>query len=159
MREQALAQLDTIRRELIERRVRYLALASGEVDDHRAVCLLGVSVVEFVAPPPEFGPSNILASLLRYRYPEDEALVEEFATDHGPAVGVRRLDVLTVPQTDPAQEIDTGVAEAMVLFADLGVVGLVSGYSLDVEDIALTAALVGAIAHTLNITAPEPLSA
>lgn len=153
LREQALAQLDAARRDLIEQRVRYLALASGEVDDHWSVCLFGVSLTE-LASAPEFDPGSMLAGVLGHRYSENEALVEQFDTEFGPAVGVRRTDLLAVPNTDPPEYIDTGAAEVMVLFPELGVVGVVSGYCLDVQDIDLTAVLVGGIAHTLNITSP-----
>ena len=49
----------------------------------------------------------------------------------------------------------------MVAFPELDLVGVVSGYCLDLQDIDLTAAVVGAIAQTLNITAHQselPLS-
>lgn len=48
------------------------------------------------------------------------------------------------------------VGQALVVFPPLGVVGVVSGYCLDLRDVDLTAAIVGAIAHTLRVTGPEP---
>lgn len=93
--------------------------------------------------------------MLGHRYGQDEALVEEFDTRFGPAVGVRRCEPLTIPGSEP-QRIDTGAAQALVVFPDLAVVGVVSGYCLDLHDLDLTAAIVGAIAHTLTITGPEP---
>ncbi len=112
-------------------------------------------VVAF-ASPPQFHPGNLLAGVLGHRYSPDDAVVEEFDTRFGPAVGVRRAEVLTVPASEPAQRIDTGAAQALVLFPQLDVVGVVSGYCLDLRDLDLTAAVVGAIVHTLNITGHEP---
>ncbi len=47
--------------------------------------------------PAGIGPGRLLASLLRQRYPEPWALVEEFETPHGHAVGVRRCDQFARP--------------------------------------------------------------
>lgn len=150
-----LAQLDTARRDLIEGQVRYLGVASAELDGRWVMCLFAVSVVAF-APPPQFHPGNLLAGVLGHQYSQDNAVVEEFDTRYGPAVGVRRAEVLTVPGSDPEQQIDTGAVQAMVVFPELDVVGVVSGFCLDVCDMDLTAAIVGAIAHTLSITGHEP---
>lgn len=158
LRQQALAQLAAARQDLINGQVRYFGLASAELDGRWVMCLFGVSVVAF-AVPEQFHPANLLAGVLRHQDLEDGALIEEFETPYGPAVGVRRADVLTVPASGSGwpQRIDTGAAQALVAFGELELVGVVSGYCLNLEDIDLTTAIVGVIAHTLNITAqPAP---
>lgn len=155
LRQQALSQLETARRDLIDGDVRYLGVASAELDGRCVMCLFAVGVVAFGPPPEEFHPSNLLAGVLGHRYSQDEALVEEFDTPYGPAVGVRRCEALTIPGSQPPQRIDTGAAQALVLFPDLAVAGVVSGYCLDLQDLDLTAAMLGAVAHTLVITGQE----
>ncbi len=154
LRQQALAQLDAVRRELIDGQVRYLGVASAQFEGRWVMCLFAVSVAGFAAPEP-FDPANLLAGVLGHRYGQDEAVVEEFDTPFGPAVGVRRCEPLTIPGAVQLQRIDTGAAQALVVFSQLEVVGVVSGYCLDLQDVDLTAALVGAIAHTLTITGGE----
>lgn len=151
VRPQALAQLAAIRRELIDGQVRYLGLASADIDGHWVLCLFGVSVATFWIRD-VVHPGNLLAAVLGHQLEPEQALIEEFDTPHGPAVGVRRAEVLTVPQTDPPRQVDTGAAQVVVMFPVLDVVGVVSGFCLDLDDIDLTAAVVGQIAHTLVIT-------
>lgn len=161
VREQALAQLGEVRAKLIDDRVRYLGLASGPLDDQWVFCLFGITVAG-LARSDTFDSSHVLAAALRHHYGEDSCLVEEFETDHGPAVGLRRLDALTVPagahESGAQQRIDTGVAQAIVIFPELEVAGVVSGYCLDPDHIDLATVLVARIAHSLRISAAQAVA-
>ncbi len=153
-RERMLAQLAVARRALAEGGVSYLGLATAELGGRGVLLLLGIAVTAF-DPPDRVAPGSLLAAMLRARYPAGTALVEEFETPHGPAVGMRRTDVLDVPAPGPGAgplRLDTGVSQGMVVFPDADALGVVTGFCFNPADIDLATILVAAVACRMKIT-------
>jgi hypothetical protein len=154
LRDQVLTQLQAARQLVASSGIGYLGVLTGEVDGQARMLLLGVAAAP-LEPPEGIDTASLLAAMLRHSYPEASALVEEFETDHGQAVGVRRCDELTLPFPGPDGQparIDTGISQAMVIFPEAKLLGVVTGFCFDPDDIDLTTVFTAAIAHRLTVT-------
>ncbi len=152
VRAQMLAQLAAARIALIGGGIRYFCMAGGNVDGRQVLLMVGIAVTPFPRAEGE-EPRGLLARMLREQYPQDAALVEEFGTEYGPGVGLRRAETLPfpVPGGQPLQ-IDTGVAQAIIHFLDAGAAGVVTGYCFSPRDIDTAAVTVALIARRMTIT-------
>jgi hypothetical protein len=123
--------------------------------------LLGIAAAP-LEPPEGIDTASLLAAMLRHSYPEASALIEEFQTDHSQAVGVRRCDELTLPFPGPDGQparIDTGISQAMVIFPEARLLGVVTGFCFDPDDIDLTTVFTAAIAHRMRVSRVDSDSA
>lgn len=110
VREAMLAQLRAARQVLAGSGIGYLGVLAGDVDGRPRMLVLGVAAATW-EPPEGIDAASVLAAMLRHSYPQASALVEEFPTDHGLAVGVRRCGEVTLPfpgPDGPPARIDTG---------------------------------------------------
>lgn len=161
--EGALAQLGAVRKLAARAGLGYLGVMTGQggqdgpANGRPWMVMLGIAATGF-RPPPGVEPRGLLATLLRHQYPGPSALVEEFETARGQAVGVRRCDQLTLPGPPAerrARAIDTGISQAFVIFPEAGLIGAVTGYCFDVSDIDLATLFTAKIAHGL-VPVPAP---
>jgi hypothetical protein len=95
-RDEALAHLAAARERAARGGLGYLGVLTGQVHGRPRMVMLGIAATTFRSPA-GVEPGSLLAALLRHQYPPPSALVEEFETPHGPAVGVRRCDRITLP--------------------------------------------------------------
>ena len=146
-RDDMLAQLGAVRRMLKDNGASWLGLAAGSHAGRWALLMISITVTPF-DPPQGIAPSGALAAMLRAEHPADAALIEEFQAPTGPAVGVRRIGTLELQD----RQIDTGVAQAIVVYLERGALGIVSGMCLNPYDLDLTATLVAGIAARMTIT-------
>ena len=120
--------------------VGYLGVVAGERDGRAAVIVLAISitVMEF---PAGADPASLVAATLRREYPQ--AVVEKFATVSGTGVGMQRRE----------QDHGSGIAvsQALVPFADAGLLGAVTGFCFDAEDVEMAMVLTAAIAHRMRV--------
>lgn len=152
-RDQVLALRRAARQVLASSGIGYLSVLIGKSTDGRGCCCSG-------SPPPVKTPEGIdtaslLAAMLRHSYPEPPAPIEEFDTRHGHAVGVRRCDELALPFPGPDGQptrIDTRISQAMVIFPEAGLLGIMTRFCFDPDDIDLTTVLTVAIAHRRTVT-------
>jgi hypothetical protein len=120
--------------------VAYLGVVAGARDDRAAVIVLAIAitVMEF---PAGTDPASLVAATLRREYPL--AVIEEFATASGTGVGMQR------------RERDRGsgaaVSQVLVPFAGAGLLGAVTGFCFDAEDVEMAMVLTAAIAHRMRV--------
>ncbi len=162
LRDEAQARLGAARELAGRGGLGYLGVVTGQADGRARMVMVGIAATTF-KPPPGVEPSGLLAALLRHQYPRPCAVVEEFETPHGPAVGVRRGDRLVPPdrpgQADgPGQAerpgraaIETGISQALVIFPEADLLGTVTGFCPDVADIDLATVFTARIAHSLTL--------
>ena len=124
--------------------VGYLGVVAGKRDGRAAVIVLAISitVMEF---PAGADPASLVAATLRREYPQ--AVVEEFATASGTGVvGMQRHE------RDHGSGI--AVSQALVPFADAGLLGAVSGgAAASMPDVEMAMVLTAAIAHRMRVVA------
>jgi hypothetical protein len=147
-----LAQVRAARQVLAGSGTGYLGVLAGDVDGRPRMLVLGVAAATW-QPPEGIDPVSLLTAVLRHRYPQASALVEEFETDHGPAAGVRRCDELTLPFPGPDGQparIDTGISQAIVIFPGTRLLGIVTGFCFHPGDIDLTTVFTAAVAHQMT---------
>lgn len=160
-RDQALALLRAARQLLASSGIGYLCVLLGEVEGGARMLLLGVAAAP-LEPPEGIDTASLLAAMLRHSYPEASALIEEFQTEHGQAVGVRRCDELALPfpgSDGQPVRIDTGISQAMVIFPEARLLGVVTGFCFDPGDIDLTTVFTAAIAHRMRASRVDSDSA
>jgi hypothetical protein len=173
VRDEALAHLAAARELAARGGLGYLGVLTGQAGGRPRMVLLGIAATTF-RPPAGVEPGGLLAALLRHQYPAPSALVEEFETPHGPAVGVRRCERITLPgrpglpgRPDHRQQaggagraIEAGISQALVIFPKAGLLGTVTGFCPDAADIDLAAVFTARIAHGLiAVQAPARPSA
>lgn len=128
----------------------YLGVIVGDRDGRVAVIVLAiaVTVMEF---PPETDPVRLVAATLRREYPQAD--LEEFATASGTGVGMqmRRWERSDRPFGIAGCDFAVGVTQALVPFANAGLVGAVTGLCLDAEDVEMAMVLTAAIAHRMRV--------
>lgn len=152
VREAMLAQLRAARQVLAGSGIGYLGVLAADVDGRPRMVVLGVAAATW-EPPEGIDATSLLTAMLRHSYPQASALVEEFPTDHGPAVGVRRCGELTLPfprPDGPPVTIDTGISQAMVIFPGTRLLGIVTGFCFHPTDIDLTTVFTATIAHKMT---------
>jgi hypothetical protein len=115
----------------------WLGVAKGR----REVILVSIAVTAYNPK------TETLAAIVRGRYP-DAALVEEFTTTGGQAVGFRRK----VTQPVDGRDVTTGQAQALVVYPGPGALGVVSGLCLDPDDLDRAAVIVTGIAAGMTVT-------
>jgi hypothetical protein len=106
----------------------YLAVLAGELDCQTRLLLLGVAAAPLEVPD-GIDPGSLLAALLRHQYPA--AQIGEFPTAHGQGIGIRRCGQLSVPAAVSGGEpfmIDTATSQAMVIFPEARLLGIVTGF-------------------------------
>ncbi|MGA2831154.1 MAG: hypothetical protein ABSF03_34155, partial [Streptosporangiaceae bacterium] len=129
----------------------YLGALAGEADGRTPLILLGIAAARFEAPD-GIRPTSLLAALLRHHYPG--ANVEEFPTAHGEGVGIWRSGELPLPGRVPGAEpfrIDTGISQALVPFPEAGLLGTVTGFCFNPDDIDVATIFTATIAHRLTV--------
>jgi hypothetical protein len=148
LREEITSQLATLRRAVADSGLGYLGAVAGENEGRPALILLGVAGAA-QSFPDGVDPASLLADTLRHRYPG--AAVEEFDTADGTGVGIRRCDQLALPGAD----IDTGISQALVPFPCAGLLGSVTGFCFNAEDIDLATVFTATIAHHMTVVTSE----
>jgi hypothetical protein len=152
VREAMLAQLRAARQVLADSGIGYLGVLAADVDGRPRMLVLGVAAATW-EPPEGIDAASLLTAMLRHSYPQASALVEEFQTDYGPAVGVRRCDELTLPFPGPdgkPTKIDTGISQAIVIFPRTRLLGIVTGFCFHPTDIDLTTVFTATVAHKMT---------
>ncbi len=139
-------QLTGLRDTVRDAGVGYLGVIAGERDGRAAVVVLAIAAaaMEF---PAGTDPVRLLAATLRREYPE--AIVEEFAIASGTGVGMRRWERRHLPFGITGCD-RAGVTQALVPFADAGLIGAVTGLCFDAEDLDMTTVLTAAVAHRMR---------
>jgi hypothetical protein len=130
--------------------LRCLGALAGEDHDRAVLILLGVAAARLELPA-AVNPASLLAAMARHHYPG--AIVEEFGTDHGEGVGIRRAGELPLPAPAPGAEparIDTGISQALVFFPEASLLGLVTGFCFALEAIDVATVFTATVAHRLT---------
>ena len=113
--------------------------------------LLGIASAPFEVPD-GIRPTSLLAALLRHQYPG--AQIEEFPTAQGEGVGIRRPGELPLPGRVPDAEpltIDTGICQGLAPFPEAGLLGTVTGFSFNPDDIDVATVFTATIAHRMTV--------
>ncbi len=128
--------------------VGYLGVIARERDGRPAVVVLAIAAaaMEF---PAGTDPAGLVAAILRREYPR--AVIGEFATASGTGVGMQRSESRDGPFGINDREPGAGVAQALVPFADAGLVGAVTGFCRDAADLDMATVLTAAIAHGMRV--------
>jgi len=92
-RQDMLGHLAAARRMLRDGGASWLGLTAGDRAGRWSLMLISITATPF-DPPAGINPAQILAAMLRARYPVGTALVEEFGVPGGPAAGIRRAGTL-----------------------------------------------------------------
>jgi hypothetical protein len=142
-----LGQLAAARRMLQDGGASWLGLTAGPRAGRWSLMLISITATPF-DPPAGINPAQILAAMLRARYPAGTALTEEFRTPAGPAAGIRRAGSLDLHGT----ALPTGIAQALVAYPGPGALGVISGICLHPDDLDPVAVLVAGIAARMTIT-------
>ncbi len=147
-------QLGTLRAAVAESGIGYLGVLVVEHESRPSFILLALAAARHHFPDP-VDPASLLAAMLRHQYPQ--AAVEELPVAHGTGVGVRRAERLILPQpTAPAGRaltIDAGISQAFVPFPSADLLGTVSGFTANAEDIDLATVFTATIACRMTIIA------
>ena len=128
--------------------VGYLGIIAAERDGRTAVVgvAIAATAMEF---PAGTDPAGLVAAMLRREYPQ--AVIEEFATVSGTGVGMRRSGRRDGPFGMNGSDHDTGVAQALVPFADAGLLGAVTGFCASAADLDVARVLTAMIAHRMRV--------
>ena len=128
--------------------VGYLGVIAAERDGRPAVVVVAIAAtaVEF---PAGTDPASLVAAMLRREYPQ--AVVEEFATVSGTGVGMRRSERRDGPFGMNDRGRDAGVAQALVPFADAGLLGAVTGFCSSAADLDVASVLTAMIAGRMRV--------
>lgn len=156
VREAMLAQLRAARQLLASSGTGYLGVLAGDVDGRPRMLVLGVAAATW-EPPAGIDAASLLAAMLRHSYPQASALVEEFPTACGLAVGLRRCGELTLPFPGPDGQrarIDTGISQALVIFPGTRLLGIVTGFCFHPRDLDLATVFTAAVAHKMMAVPP-----
>jgi hypothetical protein len=150
LRQEITGQLGALRRAVAASGLGYLGALAGEYHGRPVLLLLGIAAtpLEF---PDAVDPVSVLAAMLRRQYPG--GAVEEFATAHGTGAGIRCCDQMSLPSAAPGEpvSIDTGISQALVPFPDAGLLGTVTGFCFNAEDIDLATVFTATIAHRMTV--------
>ena len=120
-----------------------------------ATIVVSVTVLPF-ALPPGISAGEALAAMLRARDRGDRAVVEEFKTAAGhPAIGLRRIRP-GAPGENGRLAVNTGQAQVLVVYREVGALGVVSGACRSPRDLNATAALVAGLVARMTVTAAAP---
>jgi hypothetical protein len=130
--------------------VGYLGVIAAERDGRAAVVVVAIAAtaMEF---PAGTDPAGLVAAMLRREYPQ--AVVEEFATVSGTGVGMQRFDRRDGPfgMNGRDRDRDAGVAQALVPFADAGLLAAVTGFCSSAADLDVARVLTAMIAGRMRV--------
>lgn len=133
----------------------YLGALAGEHDGRPALILLGIAAMPLELPG-SIDPPSLLAAALRGQYPG--AAVEEFSTDRGVGVGIRRCEAIRLLSGGADGErltIDAGISQALVPFPGAGLLGTVTGFCCTPADIDIATVFTATIAYNMTVI-PQP---
>lgn len=126
--------------------------AAGAGCGYDALIVVSVAVLPF-EPPPQVAAGEVLGAMLRARDLESRAVVEEFSTKAGhPAIGIRRIR-RAAPEENGWRAVNTGQAQALVIFGEAGALGVVTGACRNPGDLDATAARVAGIVARMTVRA------
>ncbi len=151
LRQELLRQLWEAREALTTAGLGYLGVLAGELEDRTLLLLLSIAAAP-IELPDGIDPASLLAALLRHQYPDAE--IEEFPTPHGQGAGIRRCGELSVPVAVPDSapfRIDTGISQALVVFAGARLLGTVTGFCFSPDDIDLATIFTATVAYGLAV--------
>ncbi len=146
LRREIITQLGALRQAVGGSGLRYLGALTGVHDDRPVLVLVGIAAAPLPMPD-GVSPASLLAALLRHRYPA--ALVEEFSTTQGEAVGMRRYDELSFSTGMPGEEpvsISSGISQVLAPFPEAGLLATVTGLCYPPDDIDLATVFTATIA-------------
>jgi hypothetical protein len=128
--------------------VGYLGVVAAERDGRPAVVVVAIAAaaMEF---PAGTDPASLVAAMLRREYPQ--AVIEEFATGSGTGVGMQRPGRSNGPFGTNGRGCDSGVAQALVPFADAGLLGAVTGFCSNAADLDIARLLTAMIARGMRV--------
>jgi hypothetical protein len=157
-RQELLRQLWTARQVLTAGGLGYLGVLAGELDGGPRIVLLGIAAAPLEVPD-GVNPASLLAGLLRHHHPDAE--IEQFPAAQGDGVGIRRCGELPVPTAAPGGEplrIDTGISQALVIFAEARLLGTVTGFCFTPDDIDLATVFTATIACRMSVMVTDALA-
>lgn len=93
----------------------------------------------------------MLAAVARHQYPG--AAVEQFPTDQGEGVGIRRCAALPLPSAIPGAPptIGTATSQALVPFTGAGLLGTVTGLCFSPDDIDVATIFTATVAYGMTV--------
>jgi hypothetical protein len=151
LRAALLGQLADLRARVARSGVGYLGAVTGERGDGRpALVLLAVAATPMTFPA-AVDAASLLAAMLRGEYPD--AVIEEFETAAGTAVGLRRTGLEPAVPPGPrlqATWLPAAISQALVPFPEAGLLGAVTAYCLDTADVDVATVFSTAISLTLQ---------
>ena len=119
----------------------------GSAQGGRPTLILLAIAVTPMTFPAGIDPASLLAALLRQRYPAAD--VEEFTTAQGAGAGMRRCE--SGPGLAGGTSLDTGVSQALVPFAEAGLLATVTGFCFGASDIDLATVFTATVAYRLRV--------
>jgi hypothetical protein len=140
------AQLATLRQAVSGTGLGYLGVLTGEHEGRPAMILLGIAGTP-QAFPDSIDPASLMAAMLKEQYPG--AAVEEFTTDTGVGVGIRRCESYPLPSGE--QALNAGVSQALVPFPEATLLATVTGLSFPAEAIDVATVFTATMAYRLSL--------
>jgi hypothetical protein len=140
------AQLATLRQAVSGTGLGYLGVLTGEHEGRPAMILLGIAGTP-QAFPDSIDPASLMTAMLKERYPS--AAVEEFTTDTGVGVGIRRCESYPLPSG--GQVLNAGVSQALVPFPEAALLATVTGLSFPAEAVDVATVFTATMAYRLSL--------
>jgi hypothetical protein len=122
-----------------------------------AAIVVSITVLPFELPP-DVAAGEVVGSMLRARDRGDCAFVEEFSTRTGHyAVGIRRIR-RGAPADNGGRAVHTGQAQVLVVYRELGALGVISGACRNPADLKATAILVAGLVARMTVTSAPAIA-
>jgi hypothetical protein len=122
-----------------------------------AAIVVSITVLPFELPP-EVAAGEVLAAMLRARDRGERAVVEEFSTRAGhPAIGIRRIR-RGAPRDYGGRAVNTGQAQVLIVYRELGALGVISGACRNPADLNATATLVAGLVARMTVTSAPAIA-